>query len=215
MSPKRSGLQRPPGFLFEPGGGGQSRLRVPLVPQKKDPRAGGRVCPREPRSPPTGPRGSLEAEAVPVLQPPKSTQRGAPSPRPPRRPRRGARAASRCRCSPAGRSREPRAGPGCLWVFLAWRAHRPTGAPGRAAAPGTVPCSPGQVRSNTGRPRGEKAERRLLGRDTEPRRKHSEATSPLSFLCSSGAVVSDPAWEHPSEIPSRGVSPGRHTDFKL
>lgn len=136
MSPKRSGLQRPPGFLIEPGGGGQSRLRVPLVPQKKDPRAGGRVCPREPRSPPTVPRGSLEAEAVPVLRPPKSTPRGAPSPRPPRRPRRGARAASRCRCSPAGRSREPRAGPGCLSVFLARLAHRPPWAPERALPPG-------------------------------------------------------------------------------
>lgn len=223
MSPKRSGLQRPPGFLIQTGGGGQSRLRVPLAPQKKDPRAGGRVCPREPRSPPTVPRGSLEAEAVPVLRPPNSTQRGAPSPRPPRRPRRGARAASRCRCSPAGRSREPRAGPRCLSVFPARRAHRPPTHPSpprpRSSREGRCPrdCPlltwPGP--QQPGRPRGEKAERRLLGRNTEPRRKQLEATSPLSFLCSQ--VLRSATRPGSILVKSHvgGVSPGLHTDFKL
>lgn len=75
MNPRRSGLQRPPGFLIEPGGGGQSRLRVPLVPQKKDPRAGGRVCPRGPSVPPYRPPRSLGAEAVPC--PGQARPRGA------------------------------------------------------------------------------------------------------------------------------------------
>lgn len=67
MNPKRSGLQPPPGSFIKPGDGGQLHLRVPLVPQKKEPQAVGRVCPRE-RSVASyrPPRGSLEAEALPT-----------------------------------------------------------------------------------------------------------------------------------------------------
>lgn len=51
MNPKRSGLQPPPGFLIEPRGGSQLRLRVPLVPQKKGPGAGGVCVPAQVFSP--------------------------------------------------------------------------------------------------------------------------------------------------------------------
>lgn len=36
MNPKSPRLQFPPGFPIEPGGGGQLRLPVPLVLQKKN-----------------------------------------------------------------------------------------------------------------------------------------------------------------------------------
>ena len=165
----------------------------------------------------TRPRGagrSLRADSCGL---PSPCTRALPSPGPPRRPRRRDRIASRCRCSPASGSQEPRAGPQRQTVSRAGRVHRPSRAPERGpvppeALPWLIWPGPQQYWPPKGPPSRRKRREASVGAKhrapTEAAGNHQ--LSPFHSLLWSATRH----WAHPSKTQSRDISPRLHNVFK-